>query len=342
MSRAAKLTIGTRWFRHKGELAMLYVHKDKIYFLGRWYRRFAQQARTAGIPYRIVDLLRCDYRELAMDANTGLIGRFGHHPRDLQRMRPIYQALDDYCGGRLFPRFHTYSYFDDKRRQMELLQTRGYPAPRTAFVRSRDDADRFVEETGLKFPLVAKRIYGAGSSRVRLVRNLEEVLLPGILQEFCPNNDGDLRVVVIGNRVMGFRRKNREGDFRASGSGLKEYLDDLDPECVRLAHQISVENGFESMAYDFVRDGQGRWVVLEFSYCFGTGPRKCSYYYDLPSGEKKDKTGVYPEDFILADFLERYPQIGSRRISETPRNPTILTLCKNACLFLTKHVRPRG
>ncbi len=236
---------------------MLYIHKDKLYFWDRWYRRFGQQAAKAGIPCRTVDLLRCDYRDLPMGANDGLIGRFGHHPRDLRRMRPIYAALDDYCGGRIFPCSHTYSFYDDKRRQMELLQAKKYPTPQTAFVESRDDVDRFLGETGLRFPLVAKKTFGASATRVRLAHSLDEVLLPGILQEFCPNNDGDLRVVVIGNRVMGFRRNNRPGDFRASGSGLKEYLDDLDFECVRLAHRISAENNFESMAYDFVRDRPG-------------------------------------------------------------------------------------
>lgn len=319
---------------------MLYIHKDKIYRLDRWYRRFTQQAAQTGIPFRTVDLLRCDYRDLPMTASDGLIGRFGHHPRDVRRMRPIYAALDDYCGGRIFPRFHTYSFYDDKRRQMELLQSKQYPAPRTAFVASRDDVDRFLDETGLRFPLVAKKTFGASASHVRLARSRDEVLLPGILQEFCPNNDGDLRVVVIGNRVMGFRRNNRPGDFRASGSGLKEYLDDLDFECVRLAHRISVENGFESMAYDFVRDGQGRWVVLEFSYCFGPGSRKCAYYYDLPSGEKKDKTGVYPEDFILADFLEKHSELRISPTTAMPERPTVLTRCRRVFLSWCNPSRP--
>lgn len=321
---------------------MLYIHKDKIYRLDRWYRRFAEQAAQAGIPFRTVDLLRCDYRDLPMTASGGLIGRFGHHPRDLRRMRPIYAALDEYCGGRIYPRFHTYSFYDDKRRQMELLQSKHYPAPRTAFVASRDDVDRFLDETGLRFPLVAKKTFGASASRVRLARSRDEVLLPGILQEFCPNNDGDLRVVVIGNRVMGFRRNNRPGDFRASGSGLKEYLADLDLECVRLAHRISVENGFESMAYDFVRDGAGRWVVLEFSYCFGPGPRKCRYYYELPSGEKKDKTGVYPEDFILADFLQKHPALGCRATPARHPKPPLFTRCKETLLFWRNSSGPRG
>ena len=310
---------------------MLYIHMDKHYRPDKWHRRFAHQAASAGIPFRKIDLLRCDYRDLPMGTGDGLIGRFGHRRRDLQRMRPIYAALDEYCGGQIFPRFHTYSFYDDKRRQMELLQTKDYPTPRTAFVESRDDVDRFLGEAGLQFPLVVKRTYGASSSQVRLAHNLDEVLLPGILQEFCPHNDGDLRVVTIGNRVMGFRRNNRPNDFRASGSGLRSYPEDLDFECVRLAHRISAENGFESMFYDFVRDGQGRWVVLEFSYCsVDTSTRDCHYYYEMPGGEKKDKTGVYPEDFILADFLERHPGLRSRGGTAKPRKLSLLTRFRNA------------
>ena len=288
---------------------MIYIHMDKLYWPDKWYRRFAKQAARAGIAFRKVDLHRCDYRDLPIGPSDGLIGRFGHHPRDLRRMRPIYAALEEYCGGRIFPSFHTYSYYDDKRRQMELLQARGYPTPKTAFVESRASVVRFLDETKLDFPLVTKKTFGAAGTQVRLLRSIDEIRFPCILQEFCQNNDGDLRVVVVGNRVMGFRRGNRPGDFRASGSGRKEYLEHLDFECVRLAHQISIQNDFESMSYDLVRNNDGRWVVLEFSYTYGPGARKCRYYYEMPSGEKKDKTGVYPEDFILADFLQKYPQL---------------------------------
>lgn len=318
---------------------MLYIHMDKHYRRDCWYRRFARQAAQAGIPYCTVDLLRCDYRDLPMGTNDGLIGRFGHRPRELRQMRPVFAALDEYCGGRIFPRYHAYSYYDDKRRQMELLQTKGYPAPRRAFVESRGDVERFLDETGLRFPLVAKRTYGASATQVRLVHRAGEVPLPGILEEFCKNNDGDMRVVVIGNRVMGFHRKNRRGDFRASGSGLKVYLEDLDFECVQLAYRISAENGFESMSYDLVRDNQGRWVVLEFSYCYGPGSRKCRYYYEMPNGEKKDKTGVYPEDFILADFIEKHPELASGGITEPRRRTSVLSLFKNGWLFFCNRSR---
>jgi len=214
--------------------------------------------------------------------------------------------LYDLFEGRVFPGECAYYYFGDKLRAAQLLQSKGYPAPKGAFVRSPGDVDRFLAQTALDFPLVTKRA-SALSSNVRLARSVEEVFFPGLVQEFCPGSDGGYRIVVTGDRVMGFRRRSGAHDFGASGSEWPEYVDDLDRECVRLAYRISAENGFECMAYDMLRNREGNWVVVEFAYCFAdSGPRDCPYYYAMPGGEKKDKTGVYPEDFILVDFLEKH------------------------------------
>jgi glutathione synthase/RimK-type ligase-like ATP-grasp enzyme len=50
-------------------------------------------------------------------------------------------------------------------------------------------------------------------------------------QEFMPNNDSDIRIVVIDGKAFGIKRMNRENDFRASGSGFiryeKEQIDEI-------------------------------------------------------------------------------------------------------------------
>jgi hypothetical protein len=287
---------------------MIYVHIDKRYKPDQWYRRFEYLLDQKGAVRKNVDLLRSSFRRLPLEPHDGLIGRFGHTRRDLRRMRPIFQELADAFSGRIFPSEITYRYYDDKHRQMELFTQHAFPMPRGAYVETRSDIETFLDETGLDFPLVSKRLFGASSSQVLMARNLDEVLMPGVVQEFCQNNDGDQRIVVIGNRVMGFFRRNRPGDFRASGSGLIEYVDELDPECVRIAFEISSRMGFDSMAYDFVRDNEGRWVVLECSYTYvDAAVRDCRYYYEMPGGQRRDKSGVYPEDFILEDFLAKYP-----------------------------------
>jgi hypothetical protein len=287
---------------------MIYLHMDKRYGTDQWYRRFEYLLDQKGAVRKNVNLLRSDFRRFSIEPQDGLIGRFGHSRRDLRRMRPIFQELSKAFSERIFPSEVTYRYYDDKRSQIELFTEQAFPMPRGAYVETPSDVVAFLEGTGLRFPLVSKRLFGASSSQVRMATGLDDVLLPGVVQEFCRNNDGDLRIVVIGNRVMGFFRRNRPNDFRASGSGLIEYVEDLDPECVRIAFEISSRMGFDSMAYDFVRDNQGRWVVLECSYVYlDTAVRDCRYYYEMPSGQRCDKSGVYPEDFILEDFLAKYP-----------------------------------
>ena len=58
-----------------------------------------------------------------------LIGRFGHHPKDLQLTRPIFDHLERVFHGRNFPSRSQYFYYDDKLRQWELFKKKGYAIP---------------------------------------------------------------------------------------------------------------------------------------------------------------------------------------------------------------------
>lgn len=87
-------------------------------------------------------------------------------------------------------------------------------------------------------------------------------------QEFLPGNAFDTRVTVIGERAFAFRRMNRPGDFRASGSGNIDYAPaGIDPECLRIAFDVSQRSGFQAMAYDFLYK-DGKPVICEISYTF--------------------------------------------------------------------------
>ena len=121
--------------------------------------------------------------------------------------------------------------------------------------------------------------------------------------EFIPNNTHDTRVVIIGNRIWGFVRFNRPGDFRASGSGNF----DLDPSKVdkkylKLAYEISSKLKCQSMAYDFLSQN-GRPIVTEMSYTFVDWVvAKCPGYWrpDLTWVEGN----VWPEEAQVEDFIE--------------------------------------
>ncbi len=101
-------------------------------------------------------------------------------------------------------------------------------------------------------------------------------------QDYLPDNDCDIRIIVIGNRAFGIRRLVRPGDFRASGSGYITYRrEEIDERCVRMAFEIADKLGSTCTALDFVFDQQEAPWVLEASYGFNQkGYDSCEGYWD--------------------------------------------------------------
>ena len=232
------------------------------------------------------------------------------------------------------------SFYDDKGKQMELLQSNQYPAPQTAFVECRTTLIVSSVRQGYDSRWWRRRLSGRPAVACVWSTVSMTCCCLAFFRSFARTTTATCEWSLSATGSWVFAGRIVPAIFALSGSGLKEYLDDLDFECVRLAHRISTENNFESMSYDFVRDSHGRWVVLEFSYCFGPGARKCSFYYDLPSGEKRDKIGVYPEDFILADFLEKHPEVGGSATTATrPSRRSSPGARKPCCPGLTLHGR---
>lgn len=88
-------------------------------------------------------------------------------------------------------------------------------------------------------------------------------------QEFIETGE-DWRITTLGrNLISVFVRRNRPGDFRASGSGLWEKLteDKLPKEACDMALEISNYHRFTSMTYDFMPTSNG-WVIGEISFTF--------------------------------------------------------------------------
>jgi len=127
-------------------------------------------------------------------------------------------------------------------------------------------------------------------------------------QEYIPDNCYDIRVTVIGERIFDFVRYTRENDFRASGSGQLVYNHDLIPENARrIAKQISKENHFQSMAYDFLIAPDGAVVLSEISYGYlNKAIYRCGGYWD--ENLNWHDGAIWPEDAILEDFINSIGQ----------------------------------
>jgi glutathione synthase/RimK-type ligase-like ATP-grasp enzyme len=117
-------------------------------------------------------------------------------------------------------------------------------------------------------------------------------------QDFIPDNDHDIRVVVIGGRAFAIKRMVRKGDFRASGSGYIVYgKDNFNQETIQLAFSISQKLQCQCMTYDFVHHN-GKPFLVEISYGFAQeGYDSCEGYWDKQLNWHAGK--IYPQAWMV-------------------------------------------
>ena len=100
-------------------------------------------------------------------------------------------------------------------------------------------------------------------------------------QDFIPNNDFDIRVIVIDNKAFAIKRMVRKDDFRASGSGNILYeKKHFDEATITLSFELARKLKSQSTAFDFVYK-DGKPLVVEISYGFvKEGYDPCPGYWD--------------------------------------------------------------
>jgi glutathione synthase/RimK-type ligase-like ATP-grasp enzyme len=118
-------------------------------------------------------------------------------------------------------------------------------------------------------------------------------------QEFIPNNEFDIRVIVIGEKAFAIKRIVRKNDFRASGGGTILYdLDNFNEQTIKLAFNLAEKIKSQCAAFDFVYDGHNNPLVVEVSYGFNqVGYEKCIGYWDKELNFYEGK--FYPQDWMV-------------------------------------------
>jgi hypothetical protein len=122
-------------------------------------------------------------------------------------------------------------------------------------------------------------------------------------QEFIPNNDCDIRVIIIGEKAFAIKRMVRADDFRASGSGIILYdIDEIPKECIEISFKVTEQLGTQCTAFDFVFDGEN-YLIIEISFGFSQrGYLNCPGYWDKKLNFIPTK--FHPEYFIIENLLK--------------------------------------
>ncbi|WP_027377495.1 ATP-grasp domain-containing protein [Kaistella palustris] len=122
-------------------------------------------------------------------------------------------------------------------------------------------------------------------------------------QDFIPNNDSDVRIIVIGDRAFAIKRMVRENDFRASGSGLILYdRKHIDERCVQIAFNTSEKLQSNCLTFDFLFDENNQPLIAEISYGFFQGAYDdCTGYWDKNLKWHDEK--FIPQNWMVDDLL---------------------------------------
>ena len=131
-----------------------------------------------------------------------------------------------------------------------------------------------------------------------------------IVQEFQDGVQNDWKVLVYYDKVFVLRRRNRPGDFRASGSGLFSFDDTVDSRLLEAGIEIRKALDIPMVSLDLAFKDD---IVILFEFQgvhFGTSTlEKSPYYYTKSSGEWQKIVGksiledVYAK--AIVDYLEK-------------------------------------
>ena len=205
----------------------------------------------------------------------------------------------------------------------------GFQSANVRLVRTRAEAERWVSKmfgSGVTSidpaisPLrrAARRVRGAlrrlkGKSAARDLDRCELQHGYFYVQEFLPGNEFDTRITVIGDRAFAFRRMNRSGDFRASGSGRIDWnAEQIDLDAVRLAYRVARQLDTQSIAVDVLRRHREP-VINEISYTYASwAVRDCPGHWRLHGEPDSGRLfwvegSTRPEDAIFDDFVSSLP-----------------------------------
>ncbi len=157
----------------------------------------------------------------------------------------------------------------DKYLTTARLADHGLPVPKTVVAQEAAAIRNGWEWLG--GDVVAKPLFGSGGrglERIRSRTDLESFLArqpaerPAYLQEFVPHPDGDLRILVVGDRAFAIRRRSDDWRTNVSLGGSAELLEPS-PEMRDLATRAAAATGTVVAGIDLLPTAEGRLLVLE-------------------------------------------------------------------------------
>lgn len=279
--------------------------------------------------YSIIDINRSDWIEQIRPFDI-IIWRSPWMGRLSQHYKEKIFLIQHHLNKKVIPNWESIWHFDSKIAQYFLFEYHNIKLPRTFVTFDYSEAIDYVKKCN--YPQILKLSSGSASNNVKMLKNQKEAIKElrkhfaktffweklshwqyfdhqmfgsMYLQEFVPNNDSDLRITVIGDRyAFAFWRKNRENDFRASGSGKINYEKEIPEEPLNYCLEISKKLNFDSMAYDIIFD-KNKFLITEISYGYNQDAiyKAPGYYKKISNNKLIFIKGHYWPQYLWIEWL---------------------------------------
>ncbi len=204
-------------------------------------------------------------------------------------------------GIRLFNSARSIEVCDDKSLTFFALNNKGIKMPKT-FISPKvfqkyTNFDYFIAISEItKFPCVIKECLGSFGQQVYLIHNVDELIntiteldnRPFVIQEYIESSKGrDIRVQVVGNKVIAAMYRYNDNDFRANvtnGGKMKAYS--VNPKQLDMAIKVCKELGLDFGGIDILF-GENEEPI----FCEANSNAHFKNLYDC--------TGVNTADYII-------------------------------------------
>lgn len=297
-----------------------------------YYPKYERFLKKNNIKFEYYDIYAYDWLEKA-NLYDVIIWRTDGNPMTQETALNKIYVLDKIMNKICFPSFHEVWTYEEKINAHYLYSYYNLPQIPTFVSHSKEDALDFIKKT--EYPIISKIVTGASSKGVKKINTYKDALtlvnqafsskgiktfFPYIrqknyvyFQQFIRGAEFDLRVMVIGNKLLGYYRLPNEGDYRASGAG--NYVKkEIPVEALDLAFKTKALFNTTFLATDMLYSKDtNEYLIIESSLFIGVDtPEQLvinnvpGYYERLSDGNYIFKEGrFWVQELVLLEFFKK-------------------------------------
>ncbi len=296
-----------------------------------YWQKFEKFLKNNEIPYGFVEITTFNWISNVKKFDI-IIWRPKTDPISTQIARTKIYFIEKYIKKFCYPSYREIWSYEDKNKIAYIMKLKEIPIVNTFISENEGETLRFLERC--EFPIVSKIRDGSASMGVELIANKKKakILTKKVFsygrknhqdysiqknyvyfQEFIPNVETEIRVIVVGNKFFGFYKKPIKGDFKASGSGII-VKEDIPHEAMLLAKKVKEKMKSVTLAVDMIYHPKKKKLLIIEASIFSQirtselmKKNNIPGYYELIDGKFEYRIGNYwIQEFTLMEVLKNY------------------------------------